>query len=1806
MFGNQQNKPFTFGGSTFGQPSTGFGQPQTSVFGQTSTFGSPATTQQSGGLFGSTQPAGGLFGQTTQSAFGQAPQQQQQAPNTSFSFGGTPQQTPQPSLFGQQTAQQTATPNAFTGGAFGAQANRSAFGGFGTSGTTGTAPTTTGGLFGQQSTPAPGGLFGGVASSTTGAGVFGGSSGPFGAVGVGVSPVGTTIPFKAVTGTDTMMKNGSTTNIQTQHQCISCMKEYENKSLEELRVEDYMANRKHGMQNAGAFGTPAPNAPGTGLFGSTGGGFSFGNPSTQSKPLFGGTTSGFGTSTTQPATTAFGQTNPAVQTPFGAPASSAPSIFGQNTTTTGFGAFGTQQKPAFGGFGTTPAASATPAGGAAFGGAKPFGATPAFGATTATPFGAPATGVGGQAKPAGLGFGPTQTGFGLPQGTSTFGAPAASSSAFSFGTTTTTPSTSLFGGKPTTSTGPFGATSTPFSFGSSTGTPFVSQQVTSAPKPFGVFGNQPQSTFGTPQAGLGTSGSVFGQAPPQMPAGQSPLLESLRAQQLVLMTSLPLAGSDSFFKVEQKKDTLRPTSLAAQKAVIEDLTVKPRTMPIAKIKVTPVNLGTSNLNNSSLFAGLEDRDISSLNMQSPKRFTIKPKSPPSNVLSLSFFDMPLNRPVMQPKESDGVGATGSGSSNETLPLPSAVDTATNASSPCTPLRGTPGQDSSGKAKGSASETIHEEETLNLRNDEEQSILAGEANKENTNRVGITLRRPGYYTKPPLSTLKLDSNGQCWVNDFTVGRTGYGSVMFPGRIDVAGLDIDSTVVFRRKEITVYPDESMKPPLGQGLNRRAEVSLDDVYPIRKSATDKELVTNPDTLLMMSWRQRLERYTIKMGAVFLDFDEFSGRWSFRVDHFSRYGLVDSDDSEVEMTETRPLPSLPPLQQQQQQQQQHHQSGASMSKAPVGTPSEEEMGDIEQPKLREENMNLTRIMEVTSQDNVGQTSNFVFSPASFQMCHSMQLKPAELQGMKASLFMMDDDDDDEEEPSEDGMGDNDIDQWIRYKREHRQQQQEAQEQQHHQIYPIKTNPSSRLVTAALKAVAAGPDADDKLGQSSTKLPECAASAIAAHGDRIHQPVGLPALAKKVAFDVYNEFISKFNKFPTIRNEPTPLERCKVVHAAARFEIQRVPSEASIFSTIAADVHRNELAAFNRLRMRPSLQQWTLVRVSEKTLASRPLNITMLGHASGASAVSFDKVNFPASADPLTELMATELNNSSVTFDSNGLPLYAPKIGVTLLQDHILRLADQEDLFEAELLNTLKLCDALWGDGVPDSSDPVQMECARKRALSVWIAEVMEGVVAQEVALAENPLQAIISLLSGHQISAACDEAVAQGDYNLATLIAQAGHDQTTKQIAKRMCFEWTESKKDQMIDTDRLRIYALLAGYPRWTLSDGGEVNVCAGLDWLRCFALHLWYLCPSNLSVAEVLAEYEQAAQQYATNPEVHYGQADSGDQERRQDPLHVCFQLIRLFTDSSQTVEKILCPDTVLSVQSQLEYRHCWLLGLVLESLEYQVPCAEELHVRMACQLEAMGLWQWGVFALLHIRNPQRRYKCVYDLICRHATATVDLSEEDRFVANTMKVPTTLIYRAKALRASFEGRRVNQAKLLILADELNEAHEVLSNHIAVKAIINEQYQLLGDLLQKLCPASLKIGTWSQRGRVYLHYIQLTSLLKEVLAAKDDETAIEAILSRSDQTLESILASLSAKISRLPKETVEQRLCQIEMAKTTFTAYKTVLTVKSMSDPHLKNSAVRAVIQLLRKLPLPEDTVAHEFRRLSEEYPEYLPNE
>ncbi len=796
------------------------------------------------------------------------------------------------------------------------------------------------------------------------------------------------------------------------------MKEYESKSLEELRMEDYLSNRK-GPQAGGAtapgasgglFGAP-PNQTATavssgGLFGSTNtsqasSGGLFGQ---QAKPLFGsttGNTGGFGTNTSQfGSTPGFGtNTSTAAQSGglfgakpggFGAPAATTSGFsFGSNTQpgVTGGGLFGQQQNT---GFGNKPFGAAQPnnASGGLFGQSA---APPAFGATNtfgqpaqAGGFGAPATSQAGtiglfgannqqnQAKPA-FGFG-ASTGFGATATTSAapsfsfggataqpgqsafnnpaankpafgFGAPqTATSSAFGFGTQNTAATGGLFGAnnaaKPTFGVGGFGTQAGTTSFGStggafgSTGGAFGAPGAagttgglfnSNAPKP--LFGPSAPAAggFGTGTTGFGGAGTAFGGGATnsfgfggtqnslgfggtnlQMNANnmqqQAAVPNASLQSQLASLTSNPY-GDNPLFKHllpdnNRREEIMKPTNPAAQKAALNAVTYKVSPHGL-KAKVKPLTgssgKGDISVNRSGIFDGLEEDENDEPNIFVPrtsvKRLVLKPKNVPENLTVSAVADSTSQNAEKNHPDSSTTHAI----MEESLNLPSVKK--------IMPTK-------------TVNVEVHDESFSNLNTKrkelDDSSILTSPGDLTRASNVsldapeiddedaepqpaGVKLRRAGYYTIPSMSELStmVDSEGNLNVENFTIGRQGYGNIFFPGLTNIKGMNFDDIVFFRHKEVIVYPDDSNKPDLGQGLNKKAQVTLDKVWPVDKSS--QSCIKSPEKLQSMSYEDKLQKACIKLGARFVEYRPETGSWVFKVDHFSKYGLDDSDEDDV-----------------------------------------------------------------------------------------------------------------------------------------------------------------------------------------------------------------------------------------------------------------------------------------------------------------------------------------------------------------------------------------------------------------------------------------------------------------------------------------------------------------------------------------------------------------------------------------------------------------------------------------------------------------------------------------------------------------------------------------------------------------------------------------------------------------------------------------------------------------------------------------------------------------------------------------------
>ncbi len=143
-----------------------------------------------------------------------------------------------------------------------------------------------------------------------------------------------------------------------------------------------------------------------------------------------------------------------------------------------------------------------------------------------------------------------------------------------------------------------------------------------------------------------------------------------------------------------------------------------------------------------------------------------------------------------------------------------------------------------------------------------------------------------WTKPSIESMAgMTEQELARVEHFQIGQYGVGSVTWPGVTDVRYLKIDENLIrFKKGAVTLFPDETLKPPQGTGLNKTAVIEL-QVRP--KNA---ELAKQFEE----KYVDEMKKVTGKNGAEFLSYD--LDTWRFRVEHFSTWGIDQLDWDRIE----------------------------------------------------------------------------------------------------------------------------------------------------------------------------------------------------------------------------------------------------------------------------------------------------------------------------------------------------------------------------------------------------------------------------------------------------------------------------------------------------------------------------------------------------------------------------------------------------------------------------------------------------------------------------------------------------------------------------------------------------------------------------------------------------------------------------------------------------------------------------------------------------------------------------------------------
>uniref|UniRef100_A0A1B0D922 Nuclear pore complex protein Nup98-Nup96 n=1 Tax=Phlebotomus papatasi TaxID=29031 RepID=A0A1B0D922_PHLPP len=1018
-------------------------------------------------------------------------------------------------------------------------------------------------------------------------------------------------------------------------------------------------------------------------------------------------------------------------------------------------------------------------------------------------------------------------------------------------------------------------------------------------------------------------------------------------------------------------------------------------------------------------------------------------------------------------------------------------------------------------------------------------------------TGIVLRRSGYYTIPSLDELQnyLKEDGTCIVPNFTVGRERYGNVFFDEEMDVAGVNLDETVFFRHKEVVIYALDEQKPPIGMGLNRPAQVTLDQLWPMDK--TTHEPIKDPERLESIEYEERLRRACKKYDTRFIDYRPETGSWVFKVDHFSKYGLTESDEEDAGPVDPAKKAKItaPAVQQKGQVAAGAKQTPVATSEAPVAS-SSNLYPDIDE--LRQMTTMPKSMVEMEDDFDMDFMPNFSHAhpvSPSASMAMEMGAKSHKLQLMKAAFFTEDDYDNRSIcTDSVTGRESPDQDQIVPSRRLGSRFSSMQSIYKESSVMSLQTQSDDTPIVSRIVGLPAKVEVPEK------KLPR-----------QIIEPIYYPLVVEpKIAI------VNPVGTIVPFANSVAKHLKAKCIAdigilAGRRFRVGWGPRNSCVILTTAQVVQDIKRAT-------TSLGDFAPVLAARASDDKSPAIAMRLEVASVLPIRGFQR--------SIQKHLSIQLKYcEKIIFSPSECPQFLPAGGTDLLQEHCQQAREQQGQSQHEKYaqSVWALCEALWGEEEElQGQDPAShlTVMRRRELLSNWLEEVVSE---KPISVAESSdyLEYLIELLYAHKVTEACELAFMKNDMNLSLLISQSSGGPIVRQLIQHQLASWQEVEADKFINVNRLKVFMLVAGIPLLSSANGtldggkgGTINVFKDVDWITA------------------LASAFMSEDGVAAPPNPPYTDYEVDSKHPIQD---LRYHLLKLYSKRSHRIETLLNPAT--HTADSMDFRLSWLLLQTLDTLGYH-HCSEksecQLHTSFASQLENYGMWHWAIFVLLHIRNRERREISVQQILFRY----IRLSEEEegfadeeyeakeRFVIENLHVPVTWICWAKAVRAGSMKRYQEQAEFLIRAKQWNLAHEIIMNHIAPDAVINDNIPYLKELLKSL-KETKKILNWRNQGQILYDFIDMNEKFESL------KMVAESDLVSHWEGLKPQLDELCSRINLFPCPTAKHRLCQSEISQRLACLVRGIL----MTSPHLNPCLLIKVA--LEKLPLPQEYAQKELK-------------
>ncbi|KAI9373807.1 nuclear protein 96-domain-containing protein [Aspergillus egyptiacus] len=990
-------------------------------------------------------------------------------------------------------------------------------------------------------------------------------------------------------------------------------------------------------------------------------------------------------------------------------------------------------------------------------------------------------------------------------------------------------------------------------------------------------------------------------------------------------------------------------------------------------------------------------------------------------------------------------------------------------------------------------------------------------------------QPGkYWMKPTRAELsKMSRDELKHFTGFTVGRENCGSVTFDKPVDLTAIDLDQLfgglVLIGVRKITVYPDETIKPARGSGLNVPSTLRIENSWPRGRDKKGPSSVTSGPL-----FDKHIDRLRKVHNTEFVSYETETGTWIFRVAHYTTYGL-DYDDEEEEgeslnQSTLSAAPDTPTLKARLPADRDLTVGSEQTSTYSIDDSFTGSVGGVDDDTFDFKKRKMVP----------GAFGNQAMETVEEQDLGSMDEEDESFLG-EGSTGSTERYDDDVTESQQSGDSEVELDEgeemdmagtFPDLDRTVEQDEGAANEFTHPSLKPWNTPPKARLDLTGDWAEQLQRTISPRK-QNRDALREIQANAFNDRSLNDSTPTKFAASAQKKGFANSIDLMNSLFQQPRKQQTQSPVKAQSTQRKGFEWPYHKQPKsfagELNEMSKDDLDFHHSfkpRWGTFNSLlcaKSNFSVTQYADLDWREKfSITSEGRDIALLG--SGR----------PAQPHEMLEMQRRQSTITRV----DGIPF--ARLGPVDFEQFSKALqsvqSDQERVIW-QLANVL-FNDDIEDDisaGVPPQLRPKYLHRIKKDRLSrLW-----EGIVrernAHALGKANSPEERAIHLLCSHRVEEACSVLMSSQNFHLATLVSQIGRDPTMCRDMAQQIDMWRQHNVySEMIEPIRA-LYELLAGNAlRSEGKSGGALEDRAStftfserfeLDWYQAFGLRLWYGIsddePLEVAVSKFAEDLESG--QEPAFPLPPHQDKDRGlwhtstDTLGHESPLWVLLKAYAstLGAAKSPIVSEITLPASLLPesvtgdrLSNRLSFQLCQVLAAALgrhERLTVNVSQMDQLVWDYAWELAACGNLDQTLFVLLHLSRATERERALKEVLARFAPQLPEpITPEGSPSANWHQLTQDLqlsenwIWMCKALYARDIGDDAREVDCLVRGKNWNDAHATFCRIVGPTAVIEHDYSTLETLLAGFGEApERKVRGWASGGRVYEDFLRLATV-------------------------------------------------------------------------------------------------------------------